>query len=335
MPKFLLKHLVDYVIFRQNSFPTGMNKIAPRVALTGNKLRFKQELSVGFGDYDEAVKPSNKSNCSSVMEPRTEPAIALSPCGNIRGSWNFLNVNTGHIIRRSIWKRMAMSELVVKRIIELTKVPLTIDMDVHEDDDDTLDDNIIEVEPYPDPVYIEEVHNVTPVESKMDDVNVPTTMDVEMEQQVESDIKQNIVEHDGSDNQYHVNMTVRQARIKNIFNVDAAIENELKSIISKEVFSPIKRTDMPKVVKVIPSHVIMKEKYSPDGKFLKLKARLVAGGHMQDPSNIYVDSTYSPTPKIHHIFSVMSRLLGDEYEMETADFETAYLNAQLMGISTC
>jgi len=52
---------------------------------------------------------------------------------------------------------------------------------------------------------------------------------------------------------------------------------------------------------------------------------------MQDPSSIYVDSTYSPTPKIHHIFSVISRLVGEGYEMDTADFETAYLNAPIDG----
>ena len=174
---------------------------------------------------------------------------------------------------------MAMSELVVKRIIELTKDPLTIDMDVHEDDDDALEEDIIEVEPYPNSVYIEEAHNEDPVDTEMNDVKAPATMNVELVQQVEPDNKQNVVEHDGSDNLYHVNMTVRQARTKNISNVDAAIKTELNSMILKEVFSPIKRTDIPKVVKVIPSHVIMKEKFSPDGKFLKLKARLVAGGH--------------------------------------------------------
>ena len=45
----------------------------------------------------------------------------------------------------------------------------------------------------------------------------------------------------------------------------------------------------------IMSMMFMKEKYSPSGEFEKLKARLVAGGHMQDRSVYEVENITSPT----------------------------------------
>ena len=97
------------------------------------------------------------------------------------------------------------------------------------------------------------------------------------------------------------------------------------------VFTPVKRSMISNSSKIIPSHIILKEKYNPDGSFSKLKARLVAGGHMQDPSSIYIDSTYSPTPKFQHILAVITKLIGQGYVMETADFESAYLNSPIDG----
>ena len=44
---------------------------------------------------------------------------------------------------------------------------------------------------------------------------------------------------------------------------------------------------------IITSSMFLKDKYTADGKFDKLKSRLVAGGHLQD-RNIY-DNGSSPT----------------------------------------
>ena len=327
MPRFLIKNLIDYVVYRQNTFPTGPNKTAPRVLLTGHKIRYKQELSIGFGDYVEVLTPP-KVKRSSVLVPRSEPAIALCPCGNVRGSWIFLNLKTGKLIRRSIWRRMPMTELVVKRMDELNNGSIIIE-EIHDDEydadnenetDDQNDDNLKNA--YPDPVHIEETHTVEE-DPGLD--NEPMDAGPEMNNSIELNNSSDNIELYGS-----VNLTVRQAREKSL-NVDEAIATELRSMIAKNVFTPIKRGDIPRGAKVIPSHIIIKEKFLPDGSFSKLKARLVAGGHMQDNSSIYTDSTYAPTPKFHHILSIIARLVGDGYQMETADFESAYLNATIDG----
>ena len=52
---------------------------------------------------------------------------------------------------------------------------------------------------------------------------------------------------------------------------------------------------------------------------------------MQDPSSVYVNTTYSPTPKMHNILTEIVSLIGRGYALDTADFETAYLNAPIDG----
>ena len=54
----------------------------------------------------------------------------------------------------------------------------------------------------------------------------------------------------------------------------------------------------------ISSSMFLKEKFTADGKFDKLRARLVAGGHQQDRS-VYSDSeTSSPTVSITSLFLI-------------------------------
>ena len=53
---------------------------------------------------------------------------------------------------------------------------------------------------------------------------------------------------------------------------------------------------------IITSSVFLKDKYTADGKFDKLKSRLVAGGHLQD-RNIY-DYGSSPTVSTTSVFIV-------------------------------
>ena len=48
--------------------------------------------------------------------------------------------------------------------------------------------------------------------------------------------------------------------------------------------------------------MFLKDKYTADGKFDKLKSRLVAGGHLQD-RNIY-DNGSSPTVSTTSVFIV-------------------------------
>ena len=75
---------------------------------------------------------------------------------------------------------------------------------------------------------------------------------------------------------------------------------------------------------VIRSSIFLKEKYLPSGEFEKLKARLVAGGHMQDKS-LYEDIS-SPTVSTSAVFAVAAIAAKEKRHVVTLDIGGAYLN---------
>jgi hypothetical protein len=53
------------------------------------------------------------------------PYIAPYPCNNLTGSWQFLNITMGSMIRRSNWCRMVTTQVVMDKINKmLAVVPL-------------------------------------------------------------------------------------------------------------------------------------------------------------------------------------------------------------------
>jgi hypothetical protein len=73
--------------------------------------------------------------------------------------------------------------------------------------------------------------------------------------------------------------------------------------------------------------MFLKDKYTADGKFDKLKSRLVAGGHLQD-RNIY-DNGSSPTVSTTSVFIVASIAAHECRSIATVDFPGAFLNSDM------
>jgi hypothetical protein len=74
----------------------------------------------------------------------------------------------------------------------------------------------------------------------------------------------------------------------------------------------------------------VRKKFYGDGSLQKLKARMVAGGHMQDRSK-YADLS-SPTACKTALFSVAAIAAKERRHVVTADIEMAYLNTELKGV---
>jgi hypothetical protein len=87
---------------------------------------------------------------------------------------------------------------------------------------------------------------------------------------------------------------------------EEVIKKELTQMIKKGVWTPIdsRTLSTPERNRVIRSSMFLKEKYRPTGEFEKLKARLVAGGHMQDKT-LY-DDLSSPTVGTSSVFTVLT-----------------------------
>ena len=109
--------------------------------------------------------------------------------------------------------------------------------------------------------------------------------------------------------------------------------NELMGIHDKGTLIPVdrRRLSSDQLRKIIRSQIFLKEKLDPDsGELLKLKARLVAGGHMQDRS-IYEDIS-SPTITLQSVFMLATIAAKEGRRVVTADIAQAYLNAKMTGI---
>ena len=80
---------------------------------------------------------------------------------------------------------------------------------------------------------------------------------------------------------------------------------------------------------MISSSLFLKKKFNPDGSFEKLKARLVAGGHMQDKDLYAKDDISSPTVGTSSVMTIVAIAAKERRVVTSADVGGAYLNAKM------
>jgi histone deacetylase 1/2 len=107
-----------------------------------------------------------------------------------------------------------------------------------------------------------------------------------------------------------------------------SIIEECNQMHKKNVFRPVKPDSTMK--RPIRSFLFLKEKFTADGLWDKLKSRLVAGGNFQDLSeyNIFEDVT-SPTASVSSLFMVAAIAAKEHRIVRVIDITGAYLNADL------
>ena len=148
LPDDRVPDLVAYAVSRANLRRTAaaVDNVAPRVAMTGRKIRASRELGLAFGDYCEVADPKvagvdQKSRQAGV--DRTESCIALHPFSNEVGSWKFLNLKSNATVRRSRWTLMVTPPVVIARMTELAQQSqdsapeLSVKTDAKADEPDT------------------------------------------------------------------------------------------------------------------------------------------------------------------------------------------------------
>ena len=106
-----------------------------------------------------------------------------------------------------------------------------------------------------------------------------------------------------------------------------SILKEIKGLWQKKAWTPTRfneiSTDERK--RVIRSFMFLKEKFTAEGLFDKLKSRLVAGGHMQD-RELY-DDLASPTAALMSLFILCAIVAHENRVVATVDIGSAFLNA--------
>jgi len=108
-----------------------------------------------------------------------------------------------------------------------------------------------------------------------------------------------------------------------------SIVQELLQMIQKKVWSKVNvnKLTTKQLKSIIRSSMFLKEKRKPDGSFDKLKARLVAGGNMQDKA-LYEDVS-SPTVATSSILIAAAIAAKERRTVATCDIGGAYLNANM------
>lgn len=110
LPQVMVKDLVANAVAIINiKRTTAINQnVCPKVLFTGVKVNFKKELESAFGDYCEVYNGTDNTSTSPSV-----PYIALYPLGNSTCLWCFMNLKTKTRNRRSHWKAMVATELIV------------------------------------------------------------------------------------------------------------------------------------------------------------------------------------------------------------------------------
>jgi hypothetical protein len=123
--------------------------------------------------------------------------------------------------------------------------------------------------------------------------------------------------------------SVREGLAKYKDKAADAIKAELTQLCDKKVFSGVhwKRLSPEQRRKTIRSSMFLKDKFNANGDFEKLKARLVAGGDMQDRTNY--DDVSSPTASTSAVFLVAGIAAAERRHVVTMDIGGAYLNAHM------
>ena len=106
---------------------------------------------------------------------------------------------------------------------------------------------------------------------------------------------------------------------------------ELQQMLDRQVFEPAMWSEMSAEQRsgTIRSMIFLKEKFRADGTFDKLKARLVAGGHMQVRDLYNPDDTSSPTVRTASVFIIAAIAAFQKRHVVTVDIAGAYLNAEM------
>jgi hypothetical protein len=110
-----------------------------------------------------------------------------------------------------------------------------------------------------------------------------------------------------------------------------SIVKELVGIHNEKAWEPVRMRDLSykQKSKIVRSFLFLKEKYTSTGEFEKLKARLVAGGHMQDRSEYTEAETSSPTVSLSALYIVAAVAAKERRKCAIADVGQAFLKAEL------
>jgi hypothetical protein len=331
LPTALVKHLVCYAVGRINLRRTSSlsSNISPYRLFTGTRVNYKKSLQLAFGDYAEVFDGSDNTSRS-----RTIPCIALHPCNNSTGSWEFLNLMTGNRVRRSNWKKMVTTQIIIDKINSMTVIAAAEEATNQEQPQPMNQPQLEEASPI----------NNTEVEDQ------PQTLDETVEVAVEEipEASETSVEEvpalrrsariaGGITQPERYLLLTKIQDVTRQLTVDKekakidAIQKEILQVFEElQALTPVLKAEVPKDAEVLRCFIFLVEKFLANGQFEKIKARLVANGAQQN-RELYPNKS-SPTANIHSIFAclTLAAYIGN-YSVAKIDVKGAYIQTEITG----
>ena len=308
LPDFMVKDLVTYCVCRLNVRRTKalQNNVCARVRFTGQRVNYKREFALGFGDFVQAKDPKAVSNSS---DQRSESCVALYPATNFTGSWVFYNTESTKKVRRSRYKLVPDTNLIKEHMDALAGVGKVVR---------------VEVPDVPDPTIAPEVPDMEDA-GKLSDSEIETsTKEVDVVEEVAEELNSR------TESLALNNMSVKKALRMHGAEAKEAILKEFRSLfVDKEALKPVKQSSLTseQKKKLLRSHMFLKAKHDGRGEFEKLKGRLVGDGSTQDRAPY--EHLESPTANIESVFMILELASRKKMRATKVDFTAAYLNATI------
>jgi hypothetical protein len=119
MPPRLVIEMAKQAVFWLHSFPRvdGVSDhMSPREIMTGQRLNYARHCRFEFGEYVQTHEQHDSS-----MTPRTIGALALWPTGNAQGTWYFMSLSTGRVLKRNHATQLPMPHEVIDAVHRMAR----------------------------------------------------------------------------------------------------------------------------------------------------------------------------------------------------------------------
>ena len=322
---------------------------SPRQLFLGRPIDLAKDQRAKFGSYIQVTVADTKNN----SQERTEGCIFCGNSESVSGTFKAYHIKTGKMVSRTHLTEIPMPDILIEHLEELANeegrvsdyelVPAEEPTEEQEQEpaeeprhrvpiqDSNEDDTAEEPTQGPSPSRAATDYNKLdypywpPVTNSMADLGKEQIL-VAYEKDLTHEILRRSEWHDRD---FCFTVSVKAALQRYGDDAREVITKEIQQFIDKKVWHAVLPSHLPKSERkrIIPSKMFLKEKFLPNTKFDKLKARLVAGGHRQDRALYEKCDTNAPT--VHHsiVMSVIAIAAAEHRKIATIDIGGAYLLA--------
>jgi hypothetical protein len=128
LPPLILIRLLHFVVMWLNNFllATGIStQYSPRELILCHRLDYNKHCKASFGAY---CKTHEENDPTNSMDTKGTPSICLGPTGNLQGSYYFLSLRIGKLIKHQCLTELPVPRAVIDHVAHFTKNSPFVDL---------------------------------------------------------------------------------------------------------------------------------------------------------------------------------------------------------------